>query len=306
MSTLDEAFIKAYRKGQAAKPSYAPEVGSQPPNRRATDAAAHAAMPSPHARFGASSAVRSAPMPQPAPPVASPEQFRSAAESPSALRPVFEVRHFVWPRLVGSLVAQAHTELQATIGLLAARSQQGRRSLLVTGCARGEGRTTLLLTLAHVAGLRGLRAVLVDLDFRHPDLAAQLGLAPEIGGEEILQRAIPLAEVLIESPGEGLTLLPLVRATGEPVAVESQRRLCMALAELRNHFDLVLVDSGPLDSDAAAIDLALLLGDAPIDDVLVVRTHETQDAELRAVGKRLLAARLRRWDLAENFARIPA
>ena len=69
---------------------------------------------------------------------------------------------------------------------------------------------------------------------------------------------------------------------------------------------LVLVDSGPLDSDAAAIDLATLLGDAPIDDALVVCTHETKDTELRAVGKRLLAARLRRWDLAENFVRIPA
>jgi hypothetical protein len=37
-----------------------------------------------------------------------------------------------------------------------------------------------------------------------------------------------------------------------------------------------------------------------------VCTHETKEAELRAVGKRLLAARLRRWDLAENFVRIPA
>jgi len=133
-----------------------------------------------------------------------------------------------------------------------------------------------------------------------------LGLAPEIGGEEILERALPLAEVLIESPAEGLTLLPLVRAASEPVAIESQRRLNAALAELRNHFDLVLVDCGPLDSDATAIDLATLLGDAPIDDTLVVCTHETKDAELRAVNKRLLATRLRRWDLAENFVRIPA
>jgi hypothetical protein len=75
---------------------------------------------------------------------------------------------------------------------------------------------------------------------------------------------------------------------------------------LRNDFDLVLIDAGPLDSDATAIDLATLLGDAPIDDSLVVCTHETKDVHLRAVGKRLLAARLRRWDLAENFVRIPA
>jgi len=300
MSTLDEAFIKAYRKGQATKPTYAREAGSQPTNLRAADVAAHAVVPPPHARFEYSSpAVVAAPAPVAEPP-------RSNPQPRPAIRPVFEVRHFIWPQLVGSLVAQAQTELQATVGLLAARSQQGRRSLLVTGCARGEGRTTLLLTLAHVAGLRGLRTVLVDLDFGHPELASQLGLAPEVGGEEILGRAMPLAEALIESPDEGLTLLPLVRPVPEPVAVESQRRWSAALADLRNDFDLVLIDAGPLDSDATAIDLATLLGDAPIDDSLVVCTHETKDAQLRAVGKRLLAARLRRWDLAENFVRIPA
>jgi Mrp family chromosome partitioning ATPase len=283
--------------------SYSAEAVPQPSGLRAADVAPQAIVPPPHARFATASEVPSSP----APPLASIAQPpRSTAAPRPAIRPVFEVRHFIWPRLVGSLVAQAHTELQAAVGLLAARSQQGRRSLLVTGCVRGEGRTTLLLTLAHVAGLRGLRAVLVDFDFQHPDLAAQLGLAPEVGGEEILERSLPLAEALIESPSEGLTLMPLVRPPARNEAVESQSRWSTALAELRSDFDLVLINGGPLDSDAAAIDLATLLGDAPIDDVLVVRTPNTKDETLRAIGKRLLAARLRRYDLAENFVRNSA
>jgi Mrp family chromosome partitioning ATPase len=298
MSTLDEAFIKAYRKGQATKRTYVPEPSSQASNVRAADIAAHAVVPPPHARFENKSAATVAPR--------APNAEQPTFQPRPSIRPVFEVRHFIWPRLVGLLAAQAQIELQAAVELLAARSQQGRRTLLITGCRRGEGRTTLLLALAHVASLRGLRAVLVDLDFRHPDLAARLGLAPEVGSEEILERALPLAEALIESPSEGLTLLPLVRPAAESMAVDLQRRWSSVLVDLRDDFDLVLVDSGPLDSDAAAVDLAMLLGDAPIDDTLVVRAPDTKDAQLRAVGRRLFAARLRRWDLAENFVRVPA
>ena len=111
MSTLDEAFIKAYRKGQAAKQTYAPQPGSQATNPRAAEVPAHAAVPAPHAHFApqfgtgdGDSCIRGG-------------TAACRASAPrAAIRPVFEVRHFIWPQLIGSLIAHAQTDLQSGHG----------------------------------------------------------------------------------------------------------------------------------------------------------------------------------------------
>ncbi len=71
---------------------------------------------------------------------------------------------------------------------------------------------------------------------------------------------------------------------------------------MRQAYDLVLVDAGVLDSDAAATQLATLLGAGPIDDGLVVRdVARTPITQVEEVGHRLARLGIERWDLADNF-----
>lgn len=312
MSMLDQAFIKAYRKGVAG-PAHSvsnrtwPAARQVPPVEVATYGAPHQGVPTPHANFRAA-AVRPAPTPMAAtqPPVVEPviEPTPAATETPhESLRPAFEVPRFAWPAIVDRLISAAFTEFSGLGSLLASRHREGRKALLVSGCCEGEGRSTLALALARVASTRGLHVALVDADFSRPHLAELLGVVVQVGWEDVFGGNELIGEALVESVQERVTLLALRSTVEHPQLLAGQRRLVQSLATLRQSYDLVILDSGPLDSDAAALDLATAFAGAAIDDALVLRdAGQSTTDDLKLVGRRLAAAGIACWDLAENFA----
>jgi Mrp family chromosome partitioning ATPase len=182
---------------------------------------------------------------------------------------------------------------------------QQRKLVLVTGSRRDEGRSTILLMLARAAASRGLHVVMVDADVRRPQLATLLGVSPACGWEAVAAGEAPLHEALIESPLERLTLLPF---GGRAVAIDEGSRsslsLAGSLATLRENYELVLIDVGPLESDSVAIDLATRLVGCPVDDAIICRDASSPEAEsLSRVGRRLAAAGVAHWDVVDNFTK---
>ncbi|MBS0209500.1 MAG: hypothetical protein JSS27_11140 [Planctomycetes bacterium] len=374
MSTLDQAFIKVYRKetehwlAQQATPARQP-MPAHPPGAPVGLDAAHGHVPSPHARF--------APAPTPAPQVIAPPPIvppaylastqyaaphvsppyamplgqvtthihapRTVAHgathlnpphfarslpttppidpvSPAAVvfdeatdeiavehervQPAYEVARLQWPSLVEQWVAHAGSGLVRCAAELARRNYQQRKVLLVTSYQRGTGVSHVALCLARVAASAGLRVVLVDAHFRQPQLADLLALAPTVGWSEVLRGEQPLSEALVDSPSEQVTVLPLADGKAAPAD--------MALApatitELRESYDLVLLDGGAIDTDAAAKKLTGLFplrpneGKRPDCDALVVRDMSDPTASLEHVARRLRLAGIVRWDLVDNF-----
>jgi Mrp family chromosome partitioning ATPase len=159
-----------------------------------------------------------------------------------------------------------------------------------------------VLALGRLLATRGLRVVLVDADFRHPHLARQLGLSVEQGLESVLAGEVPLADALVESLDDRLTLLPLKGLVADPRLLVGNRALVESLDALRAAFDLVIVDAGPVADDAAAVDLAASLGPAAIDDALVVRdVRRIHGGMSPAIARRLAAVGLTRWEAVETF-----
>lgn len=306
MSALDQAFIKAYRKGHeeprrgqptataTAWPPHAPTM-TQPV--RDYDPP-HAAIPEPHVKFSPA-ATAAATGTHGMAPLSSFASTSTAAAS--RFEASYEVTRFTWPRRVEELAAEVAEPLANCGAALAARAMQLRKVQLVTGCQRGEGRSTLTLLLARAAAARGLRVVVVDADTRHPQLAELLGVSPAVGWEQVLARTQVLTEALVESALERVTLLPMVNPTAldhaGPHAVDS-------VQQLREHYDLILIDAGPLEHDAAAIDLAGLLLGCMIDDALVCCDRSQHTLEVTSpVVRRLAALGVTRWDMLENFVR---
>ena len=201
-------------------------------------------------------------------PLAEAEAYESA-EAP--LCPAFETQRFHWPRKVEVLIAAAGGDFAAFAEELEDRSRAGRKTLLVTGTERGEGRTTLVLALARLAANRGLRTVVVDLDLHSPQVAEQLGIRPELGWDDVQAERLRIDEALIESIDDRVTLLPLRNGYANPRALAGTGFLRAATDRLRAEFDVVLLDVGPLGDDGDTIDLAAALGGCTLDDALVVR-----------------------------------
>jgi Mrp family chromosome partitioning ATPase len=221
-----------------------------------------------------------------------------AATARREFRPAWQVEQFTWPRVCRRLIARAAEELDRLADALLGAHAQGRTVLAMAGCRRDEGATTLLLCTARRLAERGAKVVLVDADLARPRLAKRLGVQAQLGWNQTSPAEDPsLDQAVVEAATNNLALVP-----ARELADESDRpagdpaRLASCLGELREHYDLVLVDPGPLDSarlsqSAGAIDAV----------VLVHNRRITSEDQRIAVEGQLAVAGLAVVGIIENF-----
>jgi polysaccharide biosynthesis transport protein len=159
--------------------------------------------------------------------------------------------------------------------------------LLVTSGLPGEGKTSLATGLGLVAARGGRRTIVVDLDIRRPSVEMALGMSRSGGLTACVLDGQPVRQAVREVPLEpGLHVLGNAGTrTGETPVVRSPalRRL---VAELRQTYDLVIIDSPPLLGLADTKQLAGLA-----DRVLfAVRWGRTPAAAARAALQWLCSA----------------
>ncbi len=144
------------------------------------------------------------------------------------------------------------------------------------------GKTSTVEGLANVAVRGGRNVLIVDGDMRAGALSSRFGQGRHAGMTELLQGEIDLDEALV-SLGSGLSLLPTRPSSINPPSLLSGARMRALSAELRERFDIVLIDSPPISGLADGLILASL-SDAV---VLVVRTGLTKPADLTAAAASL-------------------
>jgi capsular exopolysaccharide synthesis family protein len=162
--------------------------------------------------------------------------------------------------------------------------------ILVTSALPGEGKTSLASSLAVLAAQSGKRAVLVDLDLWHPQIAREFGVRPACGVGEVIANGRSLDDALVTDDPSGLDLLPAVASSNDPARLIASQRLRWLLDELRERYDCIVLDSPPLLGPADA-EILSLYADATL---FVVRWERTkQDAASAAVkGLRDLSANI--------------
>jgi Mrp family chromosome partitioning ATPase len=220
-------------------------------------------------------------------------------EPPPAIRPLLQVDRFAWPEICGSLIAVQAGFTSLAEEILASIANT-TRLLAITSRYRGEGRTTLLLTMAKLLSAGGCRVAMVDGDFQNPQLARQLGILPEAGWEDVLSGRLPLAEALIESNADRIALLPLRGPVHKSDALARGPRTASTLETLRHSYQLVLADVGMLSERAR--DLTPLLAVGSFDAAILVRDiRMTSTKELSDAAQRLTDAGIQTYGIAENF-----
>jgi Mrp family chromosome partitioning ATPase len=257
------------------------------------DAPAHSTPPPPHAvpsiAASAASSVR--------------EQTgddEGAAELAQAeFSPGLEVDALAWPPPCDRLLVEAETPLAALVDVLLRGARHGRRVVVVTGTARGQGQTTVAACLARLAARRGARIALVDGDFEQPGLALALGLAIDRGWEHALSRGHSPADAAIASLADGLTVLPVACPIGDEDH-GSARHLASHLAELAAAHDLVIVDMGPLESDPPVVSGPG--GAEPMVAAVVVTEQREGKERLEHAARRLAECGIHVAATVENFA----
>ncbi len=235
-------------------------------------------------------------------PAAAPQ---TTAATPSTLKkpcvPVWEVDRFLWPVTCEKLLQDESYFAEAGEKLLAA-TRDGLKSLAITGSRRGEGRSTMALSLARSAAKAGLSVAVVDSDFARPQMAEMIGLEVAHSWSEAALGKIPLSEAAIKSLEDKITVLPLEASAAVSGLSLADPRVTATLRALNATFDLVILDLGPLTPGNEPL---FPVGEAcPVDAAVVVRDLRYASlSETQAIGQRLHAAGLEAVGIAENFVR---
>lgn len=119
--------------------------------------------------------------------------------------------------------------------------------IVMTSATAGEGKTSTALNLAFaIAQSKEKRVLVIDSDLRQPEVARHLGLDPEKGLSQVLNGECDVMRAVIHATDSNLYILPAGGAAANPAELLSSERLSDTLAELRQYFDFILVDSPPV------------------------------------------------------------
>ena len=120
------------------------------------------------------------------------------------------------------------------------------RSLLVTGTAPGDGKTMVACNLAAGLALNGRRILLVDANFRRPQVHAVLNIPNEVGFGDVLNSLDLFESAVRPTDVPNLFALPTgIKPANSTELLESQL-LIDFIERALEEFDHVIFDSGPL------------------------------------------------------------
>lgn len=122
----------------------------------------------------------------------------------------------------------------------------GNRVVTITSALPREGKSTLSMCLARTLAIGKRRVILVDADVRHHSTSD--ALAPDRSEEglfRVLDGSRTLDEAVLIDAASGLHVLTTLGQTGPQDAI-AEDALAGLLSQLRNRFDVVLIDSAPV------------------------------------------------------------
>ncbi len=121
------------------------------------------------------------------------------------------------------------------------------RVLAVSSAVAGEGKTLTATHLAaNMASTGRKKVLLMDLDLRKPSIARELGMTAEPGMSEYLSGSVPKEKILRNSAVPGLSVIVAGKMDPSPADMLAGEKFRFLLRELREQFDLVILDTPPI------------------------------------------------------------
>jgi succinoglycan biosynthesis transport protein ExoP len=120
------------------------------------------------------------------------------------------------------------------------------RCVLITSAIGGEGKTTLAAQLAARCGNAGMSTLLIDADLRRAALCPLLDVPEGVGLSDVLKAEATIDEVVIPVQGGTFYFLPAGTPIQDTNRVFQGRQLGVLITQLRQLYDLIIIDSPPV------------------------------------------------------------
>ena len=160
-------------------------------------------------------------------------------------------------------------------------SQSDKKSFIITSPMPDEGKSTVALNTGIVFSQLGKRVMIIDADMRKPTVYKKLGLTNHVGLSSVLGNFNDLSEA-IKPFRENIDVITSGPIPPTPSEMLSSKRMDDILKRLEQAYDVIILDTPPINMVADALSLSDKVGGA----VLVVRERSTK---YEAVKKALAA-----------------
>lgn len=141
-----------------------------------------------------------------------------------------------------SITAEAYRMLRTS--MMAGKWQKLNKVIMITSPEAGDGKTTVAVNLAASFALEE-KVILVDGDFRHPEVHQVLGIENKVGLVEVLSGKIDLRDALLQWESSNLFILTAGHQINVPDEFFQPARIRKLLSELEGMANIVIFDSPP-------------------------------------------------------------
>ena len=150
--------------------------------------------------------------------------------------------------------AEACRALRTSIML--SRAGGGPKTIVITSCIPGEGKTTLTMNLAVAFAQHNKKVIIIEADMRRPRIRHVMDVPSKAGLSNVLAGSLTSDEAILHGVHlAALDVLPAGPRPPMPSEILGSTAFDELLEQLRLRYDIVLIDSPPalLVTDAVAI-----------------------------------------------------
>lgn len=148
----------------------------------------------------------------------------------------------------------------------------------ITSALPNEGKTTVSMCLARVAAMSGQKVCVVDCDLRMQSINDVIDIETDVGILQVLAGEAPWRSAIVRDPNSDAHVLPVATAGFTPRDVFGSDAMSKLIADLREAYDLVILDCAPI---LAVAETRILVAQADTT-VLVARLGKTPVGAMRA------------------------
>lgn len=119
--------------------------------------------------------------------------------------------------------------------------------IIVTSPGPGEGKTTIAANLAIALAQSGRKVLLLDADLRRPNVHQQFDIPNRIGLSDLVRSKLDIADVTQKTEAvRNLSIITSGSLPPNPAELLGSERMRNLLEELKQYFDMIVIDAPPL------------------------------------------------------------
>ena len=157
-----------------------------------------------------------------------------------------------------------------------------KQVILVTSSFSGEGKSFVTINLGAVMALAGKKTIVIEFDIRKPKILAGLRLAKKAGVTNYLLGKVEAEELPMQVPGvDNLFVLSCGPVPPNPAELLLEPRVDELFKYLKQHFDVILIDTAPV----GMVSDAMTLGKFAYCSLYIVRQGHTYKKQVALIDE---------------------